>query len=82
MRSLHPLWSTGLPPVWVRLAKVAREIGLTPEVIEAEAAAGRIPIEIQRFGSRGIRYTRAAHVQRYLDALNTTTKESTHGMQP
>jgi hypothetical protein len=62
MTNLQTILQAGDPPrpTWVRLAVVARRLGLTQEMLEAEAARGRIALRIERWGPGLIRYVRSA----------------------
>jgi hypothetical protein len=60
MTNLQALLQAGNPPrpTWVRLAVVARRLGLTQDMLEAEAARGRIALRIERWGPGLIRHVR------------------------
>lgn len=53
------------PGLW-RLGAAARFAGLTPELFEAAAARGDIPVTVEKIGPKETRYVRVAELEAWL----------------
>lgn len=53
-------------PTYMRLSTLASRLGVTPEMLEQEAAAGRMQMAVVRLGRGQIRHVRVADAARVL----------------
>lgn len=66
MDAYRTIRNIGDPPIFMKLSAFATRLGLSPDMIESEASAGRIPVEVTRIGPRGTRHVRTEQAMQYL----------------
>lgn len=68
-------------PTYMRLTTLAARLGLTADMVEAEAAAGRLQLSVVRLGRGGIRHVRvseAASVLQLHEGSASASQQTQH----
>jgi hypothetical protein len=73
MRNIPDMHTTDDLPLYVRLAPIARSLGLSKRMLISEAEAGRIPLRLERFGKAGVVHVLAADVQQFIQSTKKGT---------
>jgi hypothetical protein len=60
-------------PLYVRIAPIARSLGLSKRMLISEAEAGRIPLQLERFGKARVVHVLAADAQAFIKSKKGNT---------